>query len=119
MLATNLKSSLDEAFLRRLDLSIDFAVPDPAERHKLWEMSLASVPRDDDVDLRYLSDQFELSGGYIRNIAMAASYFAAENSGPLLMRHLVAATAQEYRKLGRLILDREFGKYSELARAQA
>lgn len=42
---------------------------------------------------------------------MTAAYLAAESGAPLAMRQLVTAIAQEYRKLGRLVLEGEFGPY--------
>jgi hypothetical protein len=58
-----------------------------------------------------LGDRFELAGGSIRACAVTAAYLAAESAGPLTMRQLVTAVAQEYRKLGRLVLEGEFGPY--------
>jgi hypothetical protein len=45
-----------------------------------------------------------LPGGNIRNIAVAAAFLAAEDGGPLAMRHLVAATRREYQKLGKVVV---------------
>ena len=42
---------------------------------------------------------------------MTAAYLAAEAGLPLSMRQLMTAIAQEYRKLGRLVLEREFGRF--------
>jgi hypothetical protein len=110
ILATNLKANLDEAFLRRLDLAADFYAPNEDERLILWRQMLASVPKED-LDLEYLAGSFELSGGYIRNIVIAAAFLAAQAGGVVSMRHLVRATAQEYRKIGRLVVDSEFGPH--------
>ena len=58
-----------------------------------------------------VASAFELSGGSIRSVAVSAAYLAAENGGPVGMPELVAALQQEYRKLGRLVLEHEFGPY--------
>ena len=113
ILATNLKANLDEAFLRRIDLAADFAAPNRDERLVLWRQMLATVPQDG-LDLEYLAGTFELSGGYIRNIVIAAAFLAAQAGGVVSMRHLVRATAQEYRKIGRMVVDAEFGRHHEL-----
>lgn len=42
---------------------------------------------------------------------MTAAYIAAETGEPLTMGQLVTAVAQEYRKLGRLVLEDEFGPW--------
>ncbi|MFJ8922338.1 AAA family ATPase [Streptomyces sp. NPDC102415] len=119
VLTTNLRANLDEAFTRRLDVVADFPVPDAGQRLALWERCLGvRLPRADDLDLAFCADRFELAGGSIRACAVTAAYLAAEAGGPLTMRQLVTAVAQEYRKLGRLVLEGEFGVYLvEAARA--
>ncbi|MFE2129597.1 ATP-binding protein [Streptomyces amritsarensis] len=112
ILTTNLRANLDEAFTRRLDVIADFPVPDAAQRRALWERCLGGrLPRADDVDLAFCADRFELAGGSIRACAVTAAYFAAASGEPLTMRQVMTAVAQEYRKLGRLVLEGEFGPY--------
>lgn len=112
VLTTNLRANLDEAFTRRLDVIADFPVPDAAQRLALWERCLGDrLPRADDLDLGFCADRFELAGGSIRACAVTAAYDAAAAGAPLAMEQLVTAVAQEYRKLGRLVLEGEFGPY--------
>ncbi|MER6315481.1 ATP-binding protein [Streptomyces sp. NPDC001581] len=112
ILTTNLRANLDEAFTRRLDVVADFPVPDATQRLALWERCLSGrLPRAGDVDLAFCADRFELAGGSIRACAVTAAYFAAASGEPLTMRQVVTAVAQEYRKLGRLVLESEFGPY--------
>ncbi|MER5480824.1 ATP-binding protein [Streptomyces sp. NPDC002734] len=112
VLTTNLRANLDEAFTRRLDVVADFPVPDPGQRLALWDRCLGDcLPRADDLDLAFCADRFELAGGSIRSCAVTAAYLAAETGTPLTMRQLITAVAQEYRKLGRLILPSEFGPH--------
>ncbi|MBT2368685.1 ATP-binding protein [Streptomyces sp. ISL-10] len=118
VLTTNLRANLDEAFTRRLDVVADFPVPDSGQRLALWERCLGGrLPRADDLDLAFCADRFELAGGSIRACAVTAAYLAAEAGSPLTMRQLVTAVAQEYRKLGRLVLEGEFGPYLDAAAA--
>jgi hypothetical protein len=115
ILTTNLRANLDEAFTRRLDAVVDFPVPDDDGRLHLWEKHLPpDVPRGDDLDLGFLSRQFKLSGGNIRNIALAGAYLAAAEDNPLSMAHLIHGTAREYQKLGRMCVESEFGPYYDL-----
>jgi hypothetical protein len=65
------------------------------------------VPLGPDVDFTLLARQFRLSGGNIRNVALAAAFLAAEESQPVSMRHLMRATRQELQKMGRLVDDAE------------
>jgi len=112
ILATNLRANIDEAFARRLDAVVDFPMPDEEYRLELWERHLGSkVPRDEGVDLEFCANAFELSGGNIRNITLAAAYFAAMEDRPVLMTDLIRGTQREYRKLGRLLGESEFGPY--------
>ena len=117
ILATNLRSNLDEAFARRLDALIDFPEPEEADRLRLWDRCLGSLaPRAGDMDLEFLARAFKLSGGNIRNIVLAAAYMAAEAGRSISMADLVRATQREYRKLGRMVVESEFGAfYSMLA----
>ncbi|MFF7370326.1 AAA family ATPase [Streptomyces tricolor] len=116
VLTTNLRANLDEAFTRRLDVVADFPVPDAAQRRALWERCLGDrLPRAGDLDLGFCADRFELAGGSIRACAVTAAYLAAESGEPLTMRQVVTAVAQEYRKLGRLVLESEFGPYLAVA----
>ena len=41
VLATNLRANLDDAFTRRLDMVVDFLLPDEAARLALWQRCLA------------------------------------------------------------------------------
>ncbi len=115
ILATNLRSNLDEAFARRLDTLIDFPEPEEADRLRLWDRCLGPLaPRAGDLDLAFLARAFKLSGGNIRNIAVAAAYLAAEAGHPINMSDLIRGTQREYRKLGRMVVESEFGQYDQL-----
>ncbi|MFD5788497.1 ATP-binding protein [Streptomyces sp. NPDC127037] len=112
ILATNLRANLDDAFTRRLDLVIDFPVPDPDQRLVLWDRCLGpTLPRASDLDLTFCAENFELAGGNIRSIAVTAAYLAADTGGAVTMATLIHAVQREYQKLGRLTLASEFGPY--------
>jgi SpoVK/Ycf46/Vps4 family AAA+-type ATPase len=112
ILATNLRSNIDDAFTRRLDMIIDFPAPDERSRLAIWERCLRPpVPVDDDLDLDFCARAFTMSGGNIRSAATTAGYLAAGAGGAIGMAELISAIAAEYRKMGRLVLEREFGPY--------
>ena len=77
------------------------------------------APLATDVNFGFLARQFELSGGNIRNVALAAAFLAAESGGEICMEHFVRATAREFQKLGRLPSRAEFREYYDLLRASA
>lgn len=111
ILATNLPGNLDRAFLRRMSFVISFPDPDATIRRRLWEHHLGQLDEldtGDPVQLDFLAEQVELAGGDIRNIVRAAAYDAVSAGEPVGMRHVAAATNNEYRKLGRVRPDHGF-----------
>jgi hypothetical protein len=119
ILATNFRSNIDDAFLRRLDFVIDFPFPEADDRRRIWKLLLPEqAPVGDDVDLDFLATRFKLSGGGIRNCSLSAAFMAAEEGGTIAMEHLVRAVALEYGKLGRLTLEADFERYHALLLSQ-
>ncbi len=117
VLATNLSANIDEAFSRRLDVSVDFRLPELPERRAIWQLSLPpALPVAEDVDRDFLATEFALSGGSIRNICVEAAYLAADDGGRVTMEHLIRATALEHRKLGRLLSSAEFKQFHEIGK---
>jgi len=118
ILATNLLGNIDTAFLRRFSAVIEFPFPNAQHRRLLWERLIPEqAPAAADLDLDFLAERFELSGGAIRNSALAAAVIAAEEGGSIGMEHIVRAVALEYAKLGRLTVAADFGPFHELVRA--
>src|SRR5262245_21599308 len=104
ILATNLRQNLDDAFVRRLAFTVHFPFPDEADRRRIWEgVWPPAVPFGDDVELSLLARQFKLSGGNIKNVALAAAFLAASDGGVVTMEHLFHATRREYQKLGKVL----------------
>src|SRR5262249_18548329 len=92
ILATNLRQNLDEAFVRRLTFTIHFPFPDGSDRQRIWERIWpAPTPLSEDVDLRLLSQQFKLSGGNIKNAALASAFMAAGNNCAISTNYLLHA----------------------------
>lgn len=137
ILATNLRQNVDSAFMRRIDVAIDFPFPDEALRFRLWRRMIPPrVTPPLDADLHELARTFELSGGNIRNIVVDALHrafaerieagdepldglpgFCDDSDGseatPVLdlsLSHLVKAAAREYEKLGRPPSRMDFGE---------
>ena len=104
ILTTNLDSSIDEAFRRRLSFRVTFALPEAPEREKLWR---AMVPKEaaiePTVDYNILGERFEMSGGYIKNAVVRAAFLAAAEASPIAMRHLLRAGNLEYAAMGKVM----------------
>ena len=82
ILATNLRQNMDEAFIRRLHFVVDFPFPDEADRRRIWAAIFPpEAPLAPTVDLDRLAREVRLSGGRIRNIALAAAFQAASGDG--------------------------------------
>ncbi len=112
VLTTNFQGNIDQAFLRRIHVTVSFPVPGAAERLRMWELALAQAPRDG-LDLPYVAEQFDLSGGSIRNAALTAAFAAAAADAPIGMPYLLHAVATEMSKLGRRVGETAFGQWSE------
>jgi SpoVK/Ycf46/Vps4 family AAA+-type ATPase len=120
ILATNLSKNLDEAFARRMQHTIEFPFPDAVFRERIWRgMFPDRAPLAGNVDFGFLASQFELSGGNIRNVALAGALMAAEEGGDIRMEHLIVATARELQKMGKMPSLSNFREYYDLMRQKA
>jgi SpoVK/Ycf46/Vps4 family AAA+-type ATPase len=109
ILATNLRKNIDAAFLRRLQVIVEFPAPDVASRARIWQQVWpAAAPVDPGVDPVLLAERFDLSGGQIRNIALSAAYAAAHEGATINLRHVLDAVRSEYRKLDKLVREDSF-----------
>jgi winged helix domain-containing protein/ATPase family protein associated with various cellular activities (AAA) len=115
ILATNLKKNIDAAFTRRLQHIVDFPFPGADQRRRIWQVMFPDqTPLARDVDFEVLAREIKLAGGNIKNIAVAAAFFAAaedpgqtsDSTGAEIgMSHLISAAKREYQKLGMLWTD--------------
>lgn len=112
ILATNLRSNMDEAFVRRLQFNVEFPFPDEEYRERIWHIIFpGEAPKSDDINFDFLAQNFNITGGNIKNIVLTAAFLAAENSGVIQMKHLIRATKRELQKMGKLCIKSNFGKY--------
>jgi hypothetical protein len=119
ILATNLRRNMDDAFTRRIHHIVEFPFPDAEHREKIWRNILPpGAPVAGDLNFGFLARQFELAGGSIRNIALAAAFLAAEERTPIRMEHFVVCTALELQKSGKLPSRAEFRDYYDLIRSR-
>ncbi len=109
ILTSNLRHNIDLAFLRRLDLVVEFPFPEEDDRARLWRRLVPAGAPTVEIDVAFLAERFRLSGGSIRNASLTAALIAAGEGGTITMAHLARAIALEYDKLGRLTLESDFG----------
>lgn len=102
ILATNLKSNLDEAFARRFQTTVHFAPPNPTQRQRLWQAGFGERVRfDASVSLPRTAHRFELTGGQIMNVVRYACMIAVQNGGHVSQRAIDDGCRRELRNLGR------------------
>ena len=103
ILATNLRENMDEAFIRRLRFIVEFPFPDEVSRLKMWRTHFPKeAPVSDEIDYDYLSRQFKIAGGNIKNIVLNSAFLAAEDGGVICMEHILHGTRREFEKIGKL-----------------
>lgn len=135
ILATNMKSALDTAFVRRLRFIVNFPFPGTAERQTMWAKVFPQpTPLVTDEILAEMAQQVErgelaeevltklsqekldparlarlnLTGGNIHNVALSAAFMAAHAGTLVTMSLILAAACAEFRKLGRPIRETDF-----------
>jgi ATPase family associated with various cellular activities (AAA) len=106
ILTTNLKSSLDKAFQRRLRFIVTFPFPDAPHREAIWSRIFPAATPTQGLDPRKLS-QLNMTGGNIRNIALNGAFLAAQDGRPVEMAHLVEAAKLEAQKIDRPLSEAE------------
>ena len=109
ILATNLKSSLDQAFMRRLRFVVNFPFPAPPERLKIWHKAFPpGIPLAEGLDFQRLA-QLNLTGGNISSIAINAAFLAAGRASPSVTQPLILEAARdEMRKLDKQFSEADF-----------
>ena len=112
ILATNFRKNMDEAFVRRLQFTVEFPFPTEKDRRRIWQgIWPEDTPRDPALDIDFMARRFEITGGNIRNIALAAAFLAADDGNVVTMNHLLHGTKREYQKMGKVVAENEYGFY--------
>jgi hypothetical protein len=110
ILATNRKSALDQAFLRRLRFLVDFPFPNADQRLRIWQKVFPGETPVNQMEYAALA-RLEIPGGNIRNIALNAAFLAASEGGSVGMPHVMHSARREYAKIDKLITEAEFGSF--------
>jgi AAA+ superfamily predicted ATPase len=118
IMATNLQRNIDDAFLRRISVLIDFSPPDETHRRLIWQHAFPGGAPVHTLDFDYLARQFKVTGGVIRNAALGAAFLAAESGEKITMELVALALKREFQKVGRLLIETEFGRYFDLVNGE-
>ncbi len=88
--------------MRRVQAIVEFPFPDAEYRQRIWSSVFPrEAPLNDDVDFKLLAQEVQLAGGNIKNMALAAAFYAAGDGGSIRMEHLIQAARREHQKIGR------------------
>lgn len=107
ILATNMKSALDPAFVRRLRFIVDFPYPGPEERKSMWQKVFPPETVTEELDYDRLA-RLNLTGGSIHNIALNAAFLAAAAKTPVTMQLVLDAARAEFRKSEKPVMEGDF-----------
>lgn len=112
VLASNYLQNIDEAFMRRINFIIKYPFPDQVSREQIWNSLFPNeAPLSQDIDIKFLAEKLELSGGHIKNIVLSSAFLAAEKEESIGMKHIIKAAKHEIQKSGKIFLKEELGSY--------
>lgn len=102
ILASNFRSNIDEAFMRRFQSVIHFPMPGPAERLRLWQQAFPKkVKLASGIDLKYLAQQHEISGADIMSVVQyCCLQVLARQSDQIELVDIQKGIRREYNKGG-------------------
>ena len=107
-MTTNHETSIDQAFLRRLAFHVRVPMPDENHRELIWRSMLPEqADCETDLEFRKLAEEFEMSGGYIKNAMLRAAYLSADEGTRITNEQLWRAARAEYEAMGKLSFSRD------------
>jgi len=107
ILTTNLKETLDPAFMRRIRFVVEFPFPDQTQRLEIWQKVFPKQTPLQNMDLQKLSC-LSIAGGNISSIALNAAFIAAGEDAQIKMDHVLHAVQREYTKLQIILTESEW-----------
>lgn len=105
ILATNLKANIDQAFARRFQSEVYFAMPDAEQRRRLWQGLFREPARlGGDVDFGRIAEKYELAGGALLNVAQYAAIRALRHERNYIVHDdLITGIGRELMKDGKTL----------------
>jgi ATPase family associated with various cellular activities (AAA) len=105
ILTSNLKTNIDDAFIRRFHSVIHFPMPKPAERLRIWQNAFSPmVVLEEKIDLDAVAEKYDLSGGTIMNVVRYSSLKAlSRNENTILLEDIESGMRREFLKEGRTV----------------
>ena len=105
ILTSNIKTNIDDAFLRRFHSVVNFPMPKPTERLRIWRNAFSpKAVMENVVDLDAVADKYDLSGGTIMNVVRYSSLKAlSRNENIILLEDIETGIRRELLKEGRTV----------------
>ncbi|MGI0116746.1 ATP-binding protein [Zooshikella sp. RANM57] len=105
ILATNLRTNIDDAFYRRFQSLVYFPMPSYEIRLMIWKKYL-NHNVDKNIDIEKIAEEYELSGGAIINVLRYAAICAWQDRNELItQKNLEVSIRHELQKSGKVILN--------------
>ncbi len=103
ILASNIKTNIDDAFIRRFHSVVYFPMPKSAERRRIWQAAFSPKAKlENRIDLGRLAERHELSGGTIMNVVRYSSLKAlSRNQSTIWLEDMEEGIRREFLKEGR------------------
>jgi SpoVK/Ycf46/Vps4 family AAA+-type ATPase len=103
LLATNLKENIDDAFLRRFEVSIQFTIPDIPTRIRLWTTIFSNNYSIPDDWIHNLATTYKLGGGALVNVLRFVALYKQQTSNNLSLDIILEGIRREYNKSGQTL----------------
>jgi hypothetical protein len=105
ILTSNLKTNIDDAFIRRFHSVIHFPMPKPPERLRIWQNAFSpKTVFEQEVQLDAVAEKYDLSGGTIMNVVRYSSLKAlSRNENIILLEDIESGIRREFLKEGRTV----------------
>jgi len=105
ILASNFKNNIDDAFVRRFQSIIHFALPKPSERLQLWQKAFPkNVQLSEEVGLSQIAQKYEMTGAEIMNIVQYACLCTLDRGEHIIrLKDIINGIRKEYQKEGRIL----------------
>ncbi|WP_225860245.1 MULTISPECIES: ATP-binding protein [Chitinophaga] len=105
ILATNLRANIDEAFGRRFQSMVQFSMPGPEQRLRLWKQSFPDkIGLDPQLNLEDIADKYEIAGGAIINVTRYAALMALKHQTPFIrLIDVMTGIRREFGKEGKTV----------------
>lgn len=107
IIATNLKTNMDDAFTRRFQSMVQFTIPGPLERLQLWQNAFnGACDLANDVNLVAIAERYEMAGGQIINVLRQCALTAIQRGERTVTQDdIIASIRQEFRKDNKIFFE--------------